>query len=86
MTEQIIDDRESQYTAVPYYKVVRLQADPDGKRVYCVMQKMTKDDEYAGWKHDTKTYEHSTSAYARMGRLVQRFIHDLHFYLPENER
>lgn len=86
MTEQIKDDRELEYTAVPYYKVVRLQANPEGKRVYCVMKKMTKDDKYAGWKHDDRTYEHSTSAYARLGRLVQKYIYDLHPYLPDNER
>lgn len=88
MTEEIQDDREPTYTAVPYYKVVRLQEHPyEHKRFYCVMQKMVdKNDDFAGWKHASKSYEHSTSAFAAMGRLVQKYIEKMHSYLPDNER
>lgn len=86
MTEQITDDREITYTTIPYLKVVRLQENPDGQRYYCVMEKMIKDGAYAGWKHVSKGYEHSTSAFAAMGRLVQEYIRKDHPHLPENER
>jgi hypothetical protein len=89
MTEQTTDNRELVYTAVPYLKVNRMQEHPyheDGRH-YCVMQKMTdKDGAFTGWKHASKAYEHSTSAYACLGRIVQRYINKMHPYLPDNER
>ena len=88
MTEHIKDDRQATFTAVPYLKVVRMQEHPyrEGRR-YCVVQKMTdKDDKFAGWMHVSKDYEHSTSAYACLGRKVQEYISKMHLYLPENER
>lgn len=88
MTEHIKDDREITYTAVPYLKVVRLQEHPyEGTRHYCVMQKMVdKDSNYAGWKHRSKGYKHSTSAYAALGRMIQEYISNDQPYLPDNER
>lgn len=87
MTEEIRDDREAQTMAIPYLKVVRMLPNPDGERYYCVMQKMIdKGGKYAGWKHISKGYVHSTSAFAALGRLVQKNRENNYRYLPENER
>lgn len=88
MTEEIKDEREYQVMAIPYLKVVRLQEHPyEHKRYYCVMQKMSdKDGNFAGWKHVSKGYEHSTSAFAALGRLVQKHRENNYRYLPENQR
>ncbi len=88
MTEEIQDDREHDVMAIPYLKVVRLQEHPyEHKRYYCVMQRMVdKDYNYVGWKHVSKGYEHSTSAFAALGRLVQKYREKSYSYRPENER
>lgn len=88
MTEEIQDDREYGVMAIPYLKVVRLQEHPyEGTRNYCVMQKMLDSSgNYAGWKQVSKGYGHSTSAFAAMGRLVQKHREINYRYLPDNER
>lgn len=88
MTEEIQDDREHAVMVIPYLKVVRLQEHPyDGTRGYCVNQKMIDaTGDYAGWKTVSKVYEHSTSAFAAMGRLTQKNREHSYRYLPENER
>lgn len=88
MTEEIKDDRTPDVMAIPYLKVVRLTEHPYEKvRHYCVMQRMTDEDgSYAGWKHVSKGYAHSTSAFAALGRLVQKNREKNYSYRPENER
>lgn len=88
MTEDIKDDIEYQVMVIPYLKVVRLQEHPyEHTRNYCVMQKMQdKEGNFAGWKHVSKGYLHSTSAFAALGRLVQKHREHSDRYLPENER
>jgi len=88
MTEEIKDDREYSVMAIPYLKVVRLQEHPyEHERYYCVVQRMEDGaGSYAGWKHMSKGYKHSTSAFAALGRLVQKSVEKAYSYRPENER
>lgn len=89
MTEEIKDDQEPAVLAVPtYLRVVRLQEHPyEHTRGYCVMQKMVNENnEYMGWKHVSKTYVHSTSAFAALGRLIQKSREKSYSYLPEEQR
>lgn len=87
MTEEIKDDRGYKKMVVPYMKVVRMVADPEGERSYAVMAKMhDKNGKFAGWKHVSKGYGHSTSAFAALGRLVQKHREQNYKFLLENER
>jgi len=93
MTEKfpIEDNREHAVMAIPYLRVVRLQEHPyDKRRGYCVMQKMLIEEDgdykYAGWKHISKVYAHSTSAFAALGRLVQKYREHNYRYSPNHER
>jgi len=88
MTEEIKDERDYAVMAIPYLKVVRLQEHPyDKERCYCVMQKMTNaESKFGGWKHMSKGYRHSTSAFAALGRLVQKNREKSYRYLSDNER
>jgi hypothetical protein len=54
---------------LPIRRVNRLVANPDGKRLYCVMERRA---DSPGWFHASKAYEHSTSAFAALGRLTQK--------------
>lgn len=76
MTEELQDDRIAQTVTVPYMRVTRLQEHPyESTRLYCVMQKMTDSTgAETGWKHVSKGYSHSTSAFAALGRLLQKSI------------
>lgn len=76
MTEELKDDRIAGVVTIPELKVTRLQEHPyDDVRYYCVMQRMlTKDGKYAGWKHVSKGYAHSTSAFAALGRIIQKHL------------
>lgn len=87
MTEEVKDDRGFKKMVVPYMKVVRMVADPDGIRSYAVVMKMNdKNGKYAGWKHVSKGYGHSTSAFSALGRLIQKHREKTYTFLPENER
>lgn len=88
MAEEITDDREYDVMAIPYLKVVRLHEHPyEHKRYYCVIQRMiNKEGNFDGWKHVSRGYEHSTSAFAALGRLVQKHREKSYAYRPENER
>lgn len=88
MTEEIRDDRDYDVMAIPYLKVIRLQEHPyENKRYYCVIQRMVdQNGDFAGWKHMSKGYEHSTSAFAALGRLVQKYREKAYRNRPDNER
>jgi hypothetical protein len=88
MTEDTLDDREYDVMAIPYLRVARLQEHPyENERYYCVMQRMVNTSgDFAGWKHVSKGYRHSTSAFAALGRLVQKHREKSYGYRKENER
>ena len=69
------DNRKPYQVTLPHREVVQAIEHPyaDNYRFYFVKEKVFNEKgEYAGWRFVSKGYRHSTSAFATLGRLVQK--------------
>lgn len=72
------DKRKPIPTLQPIRRVTRAVEHPcTNERLYYVSEKVQDEQgNFAGWRYVSKGYRHSTSAFAALGRLVQKDIKD----------
>lgn len=71
------DKRKPFTVTIPHREVVQLVEHPymDNYRFWQVTERVHDENgEFAGWRGVSKCYRHSTSAFAALGRLIQKDI------------